>query len=150
MGILLLRFQDMVPTRVVLRPSSKTGNHLLSALAAFDADLVTRAESVALRGGQTLAETGKSTPYAYFPETAVVSLLTVMRNGSVVEAATVGKEGWLSIALALSGTPYNARRTVVQVPGHARRTVRALHAALARHQDVDQLFLGIRKRFCSK
>ncbi len=124
-------------------PSSPTSsNRLLSALVSAEPGLKSRIGWVDLRVGQILVESRKNTSYAYFPVTAVVSLLTAMRDGTEMESATVGREGFVSIAIALSGTLYNARRTVVHVPGLARRISSAmLYDALQRHPDVRQRFL---------
>ncbi len=122
--------------------STQSSNRLLAAVLALDPMRARSLEAVDCAAGQPLAEPGEHTPYAYFPESAVISLLTVMHDGAVVEAATVGKEGFVGIALALSGTPYNARRTVAQVPGRAWRLPSSeLLDSLMRHRQLHDLFL---------
>jgi len=126
-------------TDVRLRSSS---NRLLDTLISVAPRLGASLELVELASGQHVMETGEHTAYAYFPETAVLSLITVMANGSAVEAATVGKEGFVGVALALSGTPYNSRRTVVQVPGRAWRMPSAdLLDILVGHRELHEAFL---------
>jgi CRP-like cAMP-binding protein len=121
---------------------STISNHLLGTLLSAEPRLAPSLEHIELGPGQHLAESGEHTPHAYFPETAVVSLITVMHDGSAVEAATVGKEGFVAIALALSGLPYNSRRTVAQVPGRAwRMPSPVLHDALIAHRSVHAAFL---------
>jgi CRP-like cAMP-binding protein len=125
-----------------MRVVHETPNRLLAALLSAEPRLRRRLESIQLDPGEMLGERGEAIPYAYFPETAVISLLTVMRDGRVVESAAVGREGFVHIAVALSGVPYNAKRTVVQVPGRARRIrSRVLRATLARHPNVHALVL---------
>src|SRR5207302_620531 len=70
--------------------------------------------------GETLYEPGGQLPHAYFPTTAIVSLLYVMESGSSAEIAGVGNEGVLGISLFMGGdtTPSSA---VVQTAGHAYR-----------------------------
>lgn len=132
----------MIPARFRRREPLSSTNVLLATLIGVEPELAKRAELIDLKAGQTLAETGQTMAYAYFPESAVLSLLTVMRDGTLVESATVGNEGFVNIAVALSGTPYNARRTVVEVPGIARRIPsRLLHDTLARHDDLHGAFL---------
>ena len=43
--------------------------------------------------GQVLYEARGAVDYAYFPTGAVLSALTVMRDGNAIEVATVGNEG---------------------------------------------------------
>jgi CRP-like cAMP-binding protein len=54
----------------------------------------------------------------YFPESAVICLMTVMANGDTVEAATVGLEGasWISASI---GAPSMPCETVVAIAGSA-------------------------------
>lgn len=70
--------------------------------------------------GEMLYEPGGQLRYAYFPTTAIVSLHYVMESGASAEAAGVGNEGMVGIALFMGGnsTPSSA---VVQTAGHAYR-----------------------------
>jgi CRP-like cAMP-binding protein len=54
----------------------------------------------------------------YFPTTSVLCMLTIMEDGSSIEAATVGHEGasWISASL---GSPTMPCQTMVAVPGQA-------------------------------
>jgi CRP-like cAMP-binding protein len=56
----------------------------------------------------------------YFPDTAVLCMLTIMEDGRSVEAATVGNEGasWVSASV---GTPTMPCQTMVAVSGRAFR-----------------------------
>jgi CRP-like cAMP-binding protein len=58
--------------------------------------------------------------YAYFPTTAIVSLLGVMENGASAEIAVVGNEGIVGVSLFMGGdsTP---SRGVVQSAGKGYR-----------------------------
>jgi len=77
-------------------------------------------ELVDLSLGKIIYEPGRSMDYVYFPTTAVVSLLQLMRNGSTGEIAVVGNDGLVGIALFMGGdsTPSQA---VVQSAGQAYR-----------------------------
>jgi CRP-like cAMP-binding protein len=79
--------------RMSKRQSTKS-NNLLEALP-FDelASLRAQATEVELVVNSTLHEAGGPLDYVYFPHDALVSLLVVMPNGSVVEAGFVGSEG---------------------------------------------------------
>ena len=96
-------------------------NQLLAALP--DAEWqrwLPQLELVDLSLGKVLYESGNTLSHAYFPTTAIVSLLYVMENGSSAEIAVVGKEGVVGISLFMGGesTP---SRAVVQSAGHGFR-----------------------------
>lgn len=99
-------------------PSS---NHLLNALPRQEYErLEPHLESVELKLGEVLYESGDQMRHAYFPTTSIISLLYVLENGSSAEIAVVGNEGILGIALFMGGhtTP---SRAVVQSKGTAYR-----------------------------
>lgn len=58
--------------------------------------------------------------YAYFPQTAMVSLLILMADGTAVEIATVGKEGMVGIPVLLE-TNQIPSRAFSQIPGLASK-----------------------------
>lgn len=70
--------------------------------------------------GDVLYESGDQMRHAYFPTTAIISLLYVLEDGSSVEIAVVGNEGMLGIALFMGGhtTP---SRAIVRCKGQALR-----------------------------
>ena len=86
-------------------------NHLLAALPTEDfARIEAQLERVPLRLGEMLYEPGEQLQYAYFPTTAIISLHYVMATGASAEAAGVGNEGMLGVALFMGGntTPSSA------------------------------------------
>jgi CRP-like cAMP-binding protein len=98
-----------------------TSNHLLNALPRQEYErLEPHLESVELKLGEVLYESGDQMRHAYFPTTSIISLLYVLENGSSAEIAVVGNEGILGIALFMGGhtTP---SRAVVQSKGTAYR-----------------------------
>jgi CRP-like cAMP-binding protein len=70
--------------------------------------------------GQVLSEFGSRSQYVFFPTTAIVSLLYVMKNGSSAEIAVVGHEGVIGISLFMGGE-YTPGRAVVQIAGGGYR-----------------------------
>jgi CRP-like cAMP-binding protein len=93
-------------------------NQLLSALAIADYEQIApELELVSLSAGQVLFEANQPIQYAYFPLTAVISLLNPL--GSVI-VTTIGNEGMVGIALLL-GTDQMPMRAVTQVAGEALR-----------------------------
>jgi len=98
-----------------------TQNGLLQALKP--AELSTLApdfQTVELEFKASLHEPGDPTPYVYFPDDGVVSLLTVLENGMAVELGHVGREGMVDISVFL-GLEASESRIVIQVPGTAQR-----------------------------
>ena len=96
-------------------------NHLLAALPdtewrRWQTDL----EAVDMPRGMVLSESGSTPAHAYFPTTAIVSLLNMTEDGASSEIAVVGNEGVVGISLFMGGdaTPSQA---VVQSAGHGYR-----------------------------
>ena len=79
-----------------------------------------RLEPVELKQGAALHESGCQMGAAYFPTTAVVSLVYETSDGASMELAMVGNEGIVGVELLLGGgsTP---GRAVVRTPGLALR-----------------------------
>ena len=101
-------------------------NQLLAALGAADlARLGPSLERVPLRLGDMLYEPGTALQHAYFPGTAIVSLHYVMASGASAEAASVGREGMVGMAL-FTGADTTPSSAVVQTAGHAWRLERHL------------------------
>jgi CRP-like cAMP-binding protein len=101
--------------------SIKARNRLLSAVPLAELErLEPDLEEVRLPFRANLHEPGRSTPYVHFPDSGVLSLLTVLADGSAVELGHVGNEGMVDISVYL-GVEDSESRTIVQVPGMARR-----------------------------
>jgi len=101
-------------------------NRLLAALTAAELDrLAPQLELVPMLLGDTLYQPGGQLQYAYFPTTAIVSLLYILESGSATEIAGVGNDGMLGISLFMGGntTPSSA---VVQTAGHGYRLRKSL------------------------
>jgi CRP-like cAMP-binding protein len=101
--------------------SLRSKNKLLAALPESDFEhLAPHLELVSLTSGQSIYEAEEPIKYIYFPETAVISLLCVMDNGSSVEVGLVSKEGMVGIPVILGDDITNIT-AIVQVPGNALR-----------------------------
>ncbi len=88
-------------------------NQLLAALPAVELQRwLPQRESVELPLGQVLYEPGNTLSHAYFPSTAIVSLLYVMENGQSAEIAVVGNEGIVGISLFMGGESTPSRALV--------------------------------------
>jgi CRP-like cAMP-binding protein len=96
------------------------GNHLLAALAADEMRrLRTDLEPVALARRSVLHEAGGRVQHAYFPTTAVASLIHVTSEGSSAEVGVVANEGLIGACALLSGG--EPLRAVVRSAGYAYR-----------------------------
>ncbi len=73
-----------------------------------------------LHSQEILYHPGQRITDIYFPETAVLCMMTIMMDGRSVESATVGNEGasWVSASL---GSPSMPCQTMVSVGGSARK-----------------------------
>ena len=60
----------------------------------------------------------------YFPDSGVVSIVAVYANGSVIEMATIGREGCTGFQAAF-GSKKSSVRVFVQIPGSAAKMSRA-------------------------
>jgi signal transduction histidine kinase len=88
-------------------------------------------EPVDLRAGEVLYQPGRPPAYAYFPLSAVVSLLLGTAEGAGDEVAVVGCEGVVGVPLFM-GTGSTTGSAVVQSPGRAFRVpAQALEQTLA-------------------
>ncbi len=99
-----------------LKNDPKT-NQLLAALPDTDWQRwLPHLEAVDLPLGRVLYESGMTLSHAYFPTTAIVSLLYVMEDGASAEIAVAGREGLVGVSLFMGGesTP---SRAVVQSAG---------------------------------
>lgn len=77
-------------------------------------------KEVTLSRRDPLHEPGKPMRYVYFPETAMISLLTVLKDGTHSEVAVIGREGILGLSVFL-GAKKSTRRAFCQMPGNAWR-----------------------------
>jgi CRP-like cAMP-binding protein len=95
-------------------------NRLLRGLPAEDMALVRRhLELVSLQPRESLFKPGASIRYVYFPETAVVSLLSAVGNATV-EVGTAGSEGMAGLPAFLADDT-SSLRAFAQIPGVAGR-----------------------------
>ncbi len=118
-------------------------NHLLDALDPPEIEALTPfIEPVELRSGQLLAEVGRTQTFAYLPRTSIISVVTVMRDGRLVESRTIGRESGVGLLHAL-GSRYSFERLTVQVAGKAYRiSLDALADKAARHRKLGRCIVS--------
>ena len=94
-------------------------NHILAALPlAYLAGLSQHLQLVELPVGRMLYESGQQARYAYFPTSCLISLQHMLESGRTSEAASVGNDGMVGVALFMGGDSM-ASSAVVQITGYA-------------------------------
>ncbi|MGH6853630.1 MAG: Crp/Fnr family transcriptional regulator, partial [Methylocella sp.] len=74
------------------RTAATQSNRLLAAIQpASRARLEPYFEQVEVKLGHVVCDAGGVLNHAYFPDGAVLSLLTVLENGSAIETANIGR-----------------------------------------------------------
>lgn len=99
----------------------QSGNRLLATLPREEyARLLPHLETVSLPFEQVLYESRQLIEHVYFPNHGVVSLLTILEDGTAAEVGLVGSEGMVGLPLFL-GVDTAPLRSIVQAPGDALR-----------------------------
>lgn len=96
-----------------------TGNRILDALPAAARRSFQKA-LVALPAGTELVNQGGRITHAFFPTTAVCSMVVELASGDKAETATVGSDGFVGVTLVL-GEPVSYSTGIIQVPGEGYR-----------------------------
>jgi CRP-like cAMP-binding protein len=100
----------------------EVGNRILLELSKADREAVlAAAEHVPIEVGTVLQEPMQPAKHAYFPTDGLGSIVALMSDGSMVEAASVGRDGFLGWSLVLGGPTPSSTRVIWQVPGGAHR-----------------------------
>jgi len=101
--------------------SPKAVNRLLAALPDAEyQNLIPHLKQVSLSLKQVLYEVGEPIEYVYFPHRGIVSSLSTMADGSMVEVGIVGNDGVVGIPAAL-GDNIATTTAMVQVSGSGMR-----------------------------
>jgi CRP-like cAMP-binding protein len=118
-------------------------NRILAALSDEEYQrLLPHLEPVTLEHAAVLYEIEEPIEYLYFPYQAIISLVTQMEDGRVVEVALVGREGMSGLA-AMFGQPVSAERAIVQIPnGGVRARTSVMLEEFNRHQGLHKMCLS--------
>ena len=115
-------------------------NRLLLALPSRDLKrLLPELEHISCQRAQVLMDADSALDHVYFPDSGVVSVLAVYANGSIIEMATIGREGCTGL-LGVFGAKRSSVRLLVQIPGTAARMSRA---AFTRAMETIPSFRGL-------
>jgi CRP-like cAMP-binding protein len=99
----------------IKNPGRPLDNKLLASLPRRHFDILApNLTTVSLQQAEVLAEPGDELDQIYFPESGMLSLLAVLRDGKAIETATVGREGVVG-AMAGLGLYKSLVRVVVQL-----------------------------------
>ena len=128
-----------VPTYPAVTPRQ---NNLLAAFpeAAWER-IGQHLQPVWLAMGQSLAAPGLTLTHAYFPTSAIVSLLNVTADGHATATAAVGSEGLVGIALFMGGNTTPGSAIVARAGWAYRLKAESLREEFGRHGDVMHLLL---------
>jgi CRP-like cAMP-binding protein len=112
------------------------GNQLLARLSDKDyAKLSQHLRKHTWKRKHPVYESGGPVDYAYFPTSCVISAVVVMRNGDMIEVATVGQEGATGLPVMGQAPQISANRVFVQVPGEGFRMSASVLAEEAGRSD---------------
>jgi CRP-like cAMP-binding protein len=102
-----------------------TKNRLLLAMPPADLQQLTpELEQIGCERDHVLIDADSSLDHVFFPDSGVVSAVAVYADGSMIEMATIGREGCTAMQAAL-GAESSSIRFLVQIPGGAARMPRA-------------------------
>src|SRR5712675_996045 len=100
-------------------------NRLLLALPSSDLrQLMPELEHIHCEREQVLVDADSPLDHVFFPDSGVVSAVAVYADGSIIEMATIGREGCTAVQAAV-GAESSSVRLLVQIPGSAAKMSRA-------------------------
>jgi CRP-like cAMP-binding protein len=128
--------------------SNWPGSRLLLHLPASNLKrLMPELERIRCQRGQVLMDADSPLNHVFFPDSGVVSVVAVYADGSIIEMATIGREGCTAIQ-AVFGAKTSSVRLLVQIPGSTARMSRAAFArAMASMPHFRSLMLAYQQAF---
>src|SRR5690242_20025377 len=93
---------------------------LLSLPSSHLKRLTPELEQIACAREEILLDADSSLEHVFFPDSGVVSVVTVYANGNTIETATIGREGYAP-ANAVFGAKISSERLLVQIPGNTAK-----------------------------
>lgn len=135
-------------------PQVENKIHKNQLFSSFNEDVLNRVsvymKPVDLKLGDTVCEAGGILRHAYFPEGSVLSLLTVLENGSEIECANIGREGAFGLFAAMySRVSFN--RCTVQLEGPMLRCeIEPLQVEFHKSSHMQDLFVSYSETLLSQ
>jgi CRP-like cAMP-binding protein len=103
-------------------------NRLLLALPSRNLkQLIPELEQISCQRAQILMNADSALDHVFFPDSGVISVVAVYADGTIIEMATVGREGFTDVQ-ATFGAKRSSVQLLVQIPGTAVRMSRAAFA----------------------
>src|SRR6204780_1776584 len=126
-------------------------NRLHGALEASSRKRIdSHLEPIKLKLGAVVCEAGGLLKHAYFPQGAVLSLLTVLENGSAIETANIGREGAFGLFAAMDSR-VSFKRCIVQLEGRmVRCPIGLLQSEFKTSEHVRNLFVSYSETLLSQ
>jgi CRP-like cAMP-binding protein len=118
-------------------------NKILAALSDGEYQkLLPHLEAVDLPHGEVLYEMDGPVDYVYFPFNALISLVTQMTDGAIIEVGLIGNDGMSGVA-ALMGKETSPERAIIQIPdGGARAKFSVIKEEFKRGGELQLLLLA--------
>ena len=117
-------------------------NYLLDNLPAKEFSLIAaKLEPVVFNLGDVLYESGDKMKYAYFPATAIVSMLYIMENGATAEIGIIGNDGIIGKSLFLGDGTTNSRAVIQSAGAGYRMKAKDLKEEFAKGGVFQELLL---------
>jgi CRP-like cAMP-binding protein len=123
-------------------------------LGAFEPEVRKRIdphlETVTFKLGHVVCEAGGLLQHAYFPQGAVLSLLTVLESGDAIETANIGREGAFGLFAAMySRVSFN--QCIVQLEGPmVRCKIEVLQTEFNQSAHIRDLFVSFSETLLSQ
>jgi CRP-like cAMP-binding protein len=136
------------------QPQVEKTVHKNQLFGAFPKDVQSRMSAyirpVDFKLGTTVCEAGGLLKHAYFPQGSVLSLLTVLENGSEIECANIGREGAFGLFSAMySRVSFN--RCTVQLEGPmVRCEIEPLQEEFHKSAHMQDLFVSYSETLLSQ
>lgn len=121
---------------------SRSANRLLSSLPEAEYNrLEPYLTLVKVPLGMVIYEAAEKIKTVYFPETALISLVSTLKNGATSEIGLIGGTGVVGLSVCL-GSGYSKHRAIIQVPGGALKiSARILKQEFDRGGELQKLLL---------
>jgi CRP-like cAMP-binding protein len=114
-------------------------NLLLASLPKGDFErLIPQMVHLSVKAHEVLVEPNERIDYVYFPLTCMISIVTLVDDGTTIESATIGNEGMSGLSV-FHGLDISTSRAVVQMEGATLR----LETATLRKALADTPSLGL-------
>jgi CRP-like cAMP-binding protein len=125
---------------------SSPSNRLLAALSPADyARLAPSIETVPLRLRDHVHKPDEHISHLYFPGDGFCSVVTVLKDGSMVEVATIGREGVVGMSAVLNGN--NPSPSLAMVQGEIETCYRLPVEAFRQEMDRRGAFYSLLNRY---